>query len=139
MPKRTIKVVLDTNVLISGFVFGGKSGEILKMVRNREIKGVTSPILLAELGDVLSKKFKYPKLRIRQIEKKMKQIFLMVYPNKLVREVRDDDNRVLEAAEEGDCEYIATGDDHLLILGKYNKIIILSPAKLLDVLRSRTS
>ncbi len=47
-------------------------------------------------------------------------------------QVRDrDDNRVLEAAVEGDCDFIITGDRDLLELCKYKKIKIITPAQFL--------
>jgi uncharacterized protein len=133
MARRLVRVVLDTNVLISGIVFGGKPREILEMVINRQLLGISSPVLMAELGDILSKKFGYPKLRVLQVEKKMRKIFHMVHPTKSVNIVRDnDDNRVLEAAIEGGCEYVVTGDEDVLILEKYKGVKILTPAEFLE-------
>ena len=127
MVKRIVSVVLDTNILISGVAFGGKPKEILEMVRNKEIWGVTSSIILAELVEVLSKKFGYPKSRALQVERKMRKILRVVHPAKSIKVVRDDDdNRVLEAAVTGECDYIVTGDEDLLILKKYKNIKILT-------------
>lgn len=133
MAKKAVRAVLDTNVLISGVVFGGKPREILEMVRNKELLGITSPILLAELGDVLSKKIVYPKSKVLQVEKKMRKTFRVVHPIKSISAVADDDdNRVLEAAIEGKCEYIVTGDKDLLDLESYKGIRILTPTGFLD-------
>lgn len=132
MAKKVAKIVLDTNVLISGVVFGGKPREILEMVRNKELLGITSPVLLAELGDVLSKKIMYPKSKVLQVEKKMRKIFRVVHPIKPISAVADDDdNRVLEAAIEGKCEYVVTGDKDLLDLRNYKGIKILTPGEFL--------
>lgn len=132
MAKKVAKIVLDTNVLISGVVFGGKPREILEIVRNKELLGITSPILLAELGDVLSKKIVYPESKVLQVEKKMRKIFRVVHPIKSISAVADDDdNRVLEAAIEGKCEYVVTGDKDLLDLGNYKGIRILTPGEFL--------
>ena len=120
MARKVIRIVLDTNVLISGIVFGGKPGEILEMVRNKRFLGITSPVLLAELGDVLSKKILYPKSKVLQVEKKIKKTLRVVRPIKSINAVADDDdNRVLEAAIEGKCDYVVTGDKDLLELGSY--------------------
>ncbi|MEK7155077.1 MAG: putative toxin-antitoxin system toxin component, PIN family [Patescibacteria group bacterium] len=135
MAKRA-RIVLDTNVIISGIVFGGKPREVLELVKSKEIEGVISPVLFAELGEVLAKKFKYSKRRVLQVEKKLKQIFKIVHPIKSINAVRDsDDNRVIEAAVEGNCGYIVTGDEDLLTLGKYKGVRILTTAEFLEVWR----
>ncbi len=132
MVKKAVKVVLDTNILISGVVFGGKPREILEMTKTRDIQGVISPVLLAELGEVLSKKFNYPKLRVLQVENKIRKIFRIVHPINQISIVRDaDDNRVLEAAIEGKCQFVVTGDEDLLELKNYKGIKILSPTEFL--------
>ena len=132
MAKKVSRVVLDTNVLISGIIFGGKPGEILEMIRNKRFLGITSSVLLAELGDVLSKKIMYPKSKVLQVEKKMKKTLRVVHPIKSIDAVADDDdNRVLEAAIEGKCENVVTGDKDLLGLKSYRGIRILTPAEFL--------
>ena len=58
------KVVLDTNVLISGVIASGYSASILDAARREEIKLVTSTQLLEEFSDVISRRHiarKYPK------------------------------------------------------------------------------
>ena len=51
---------------------------------------------------------------------------------KTINAVRDDDdNRVLEAAVEGKCEYVVTGDEDLLSLQNYGGIKIITPAEFL--------
>lgn len=126
------KVVLDTNILISGIGFKGSPREILSLVLDDKITAVTSPILLAELREVIFKKF--PKLvtQLAIVEERIKEGFLIVSPRKTLNLARDkDDNRVLEAAVEGGCDYIVTGDRDLLELGKYKKIRIVTPAQFL--------
>lgn len=133
MARKVVRIVLDTNVLISAIVFGGKPRKILEMVKNKELSGVISPVLMAELEEILSKKIKYPKERVLQVEKKMKKIFRVVHPIKTIKAARDDnDNRVLEAAIEGKCEYIVTGDKDLLDLKRYQGIRILTPTEFLN-------
>lgn len=132
MAGKIINVVLDTNVLISGVAFGGKPREILDLLIIKEISGITSPVLLAELEEVLFKKFKYPKARVLQVDKKMRKILRVVHPVKSIKVVRDDDdNRVLEAAVEGEGEFIVTGDEDLLDLKNYGKIKIMTPTEFL--------
>lgn len=48
------RVLLDTNVLLSGVLFGGKPGELLEAARRGSIRAVTSLYILREIQDVLS-------------------------------------------------------------------------------------
>ena len=73
MVKKPPKVVLDTNLLISALVFGGKPKQVYNLVLEKQIIGITSPILLAELTEVLTKKFNFELIRIEQLEKIIKK------------------------------------------------------------------
>lgn len=132
-----VKVVLDTNIIISGIGFGGKPRKILHLALENKIKSVTSAVLLAELEDVITKKF--PKLAsyLELIHRKIKKKFLIVKPKKSLFVVGDeDDNRVLEAAVEGDCEYIITGDQDLLRLNSFRKIEIVNSERFLEIFKT---
>ena len=53
---------------------------------------------------------------------------VVVVPNRVLTIVSDDDdNRVLEAAIEGDADYIVSGDTDLLDLGSFQGIPIITP------------
>lgn len=121
------KVVLDTNILISALVFGGNSEKVLNQILEGEIKAATSEILIAELTEKLLKKFTFTQERIVQIKEMLGQNFETVYPKKSINISRDlDDNRVLEAGVEGDCDFIITGDKDLLELKSYKGIKIVT-------------
>lgn len=121
------RLVLDTNIIISAIGFGGKPRNILLLSLENSFQSVTSPTLLTELQEVITKKF--PKLQeeLPIIEGKIKEKFLIVKPKKTLDILRDkDDNRVLEAALEGKCSHIVTGDKDLLDLGEYKGIKIVT-------------
>lgn len=125
---RKVKVILDTNILISALGFGDKPREIFKLVLNKKIRAISSRVLLAEFDDVISKKF--PKLagELDRIQKQFRKNIKIVKPSQSVHILKDEpDNRVLEAALEGNCDYIVTGDNDLLDLKIYKNIIILKP------------
>src|SRR3989338_9362379 len=89
------KVVLDTNIIISGIGFGGKPRKILDHILEEKFSGVISLILLAELEDVINKKFPELKDDLKLINKQIHKKFKMVRPEKSLRVVSDDaDNRV---------------------------------------------
>jgi putative PIN family toxin of toxin-antitoxin system len=125
---RKVRVVLDTNILISAIGFGGKPREILKLVLDKRIKAISSYTLFAEFNDVISKKF--PKLtdELDRIQKQFRKNMEIVKPSQGIHILQDEpDNRVLEAALEGNCGYIITGDNDLLNLKMYKNIVILKP------------
>ena len=76
MARKVVSVVFDTNVLISGIAFGGKPREILEMIKNKEVLGVTSLVLLAELMDVLSKNSNIPNQEYFRWREKWKKFFV---------------------------------------------------------------
>lgn len=133
----TTRVLVDTNVLISALVYGGKPQDLFELVIIRRITGITSLVLLVELVETLTRKFNFSSEKVYQIEKKIRKSFKFVRPTKTLDVVRDeDDNRVLEAAVEGDCDFIITGDRDLLELSKYKKIKIVTPAQFLTELEN---
>lgn len=135
MPGAAVKVILDTNIIISAIGFGGKPRQILELALQKKIRGVTSSILMAELEDVLNKKFPLLSDQFERINKLIRKRFIVVKPKESVHILKDDDdNRVLEAAFEGHCKYIVTGDKELLDLGIYQKIIILNSDKFHKIL-----
>lgn len=127
-----LRAVLDTNVLVSSLIFGGKPQQAENLVLERKIVGITSPVLLAEFIDVLAKRFSFNEFRLKQTEKKIKKNFIIVKPKTTIKILKDNsDNRVLEAAVEGGCRYIITGDKELLDLEFFKGIEIITPAKFL--------
>lgn len=136
--KSPVRVLLDTNILISALGFDGKPRDVLQLVLEHKIKSVTSPILLAELHEVINKKFSLLSNHLSQIETRIKKIFIIVHPKQTIHIVRDiDDNRVLEAAVQGRCQYIVTGDKDLLDLKEYQNIKIISAEIFLNELDTK--
>lgn len=134
MVENPIKVVLDTNILISALGFRGKPRHILQLIFQKKIFGITSPVLLAEFQEVVNKKFPQLAPKLASIEKKLKKNLQVVQPKVSIKASRDeDDNRVLEAASEGNSDFIITGDKDLLDLRVYKNIKILTAEEFLLV------
>ena len=132
-----VKVILDTNIIISGVGFGGKPRRILHLILDDKIKAITSPVLLAELEDVITKKFQKLAYNFELISRQIKRRLTIVKPRKSIFVVKDDDdNRVLEAAVEGSCQYIITGDKDLLGLVSFRGIKILTADEFLAMLNN---
>lgn len=131
----SLRVVLDTNILFSAIGFGGKPARIVLLVTKEEIEAITSPILIAELEEALTKKLALGEEYIELALEDIRDNFTIVHPGEEINVLKDtDDNRVLEAAVEGKCEYIITGDKELLTLKIYKGIKILTADEFLDIL-----
>lgn len=125
-----MRVVLDTNVLFSAVLFGGNPRVIFKAAIEDKFEIISSPVLMAELFDILSRKSPLSLNELQFVEEEIINLVEIVHPRQNIEEARDsDDDRVLETAVEGKCDYIVTGDQDLLVLKKYQKILILTPAE----------
>ena len=132
-----LRVVLDTNVLISAILFGGKPRQILEKAIRGEIRLCISEPILEELKGVLRRsKFDYPPEVIQVILTEFTGIADSVNPPKTIGVVLEDpeDNRILECAVEAEANYIITGDLHLLKLSRYRNIEVLNPVAFLEKL-----
>ncbi len=131
------RVVLDTNVLISGVLFGGKPRRIIESVVKGKINAYLSPVILDEFKDVIARpKFGLGDETSFEITREIEDTFLFVFPKIVIERIKDDpdDNAILECALAADAEYIVTGDPHLLGLDSFKGIQILTPATFLTEL-----
>lgn len=136
-----IKIVCDTNVYISAFLFGGKPEEVIAIARNNEIELLISEDILAEVADVLKKKFGWTDEQISFTLDELRSIANLIIPDTRLKVIKNDetDNRFLECALAGGAKYLVTGDTrHLQPLKEFKGIQILSPADFLAVLSTMT-
>ncbi len=132
-----IKVVLDTNVLISGLNFEGNENQILTLFYRRVIEVYFSSFILRELRTVLEKKFRWEKDRVNFLLEKINDLGIIVNPKCGISiiKVKKDDNRILECAVEARVDYLITGDaKHLQPLKKIAGIPILTPTQFLNII-----
>jgi putative PIN family toxin of toxin-antitoxin system len=123
-----VRVLLDTNVLISGILFRGLPRSLLERAIRGELDLVTSPVLLDELERVLTDALGVPPELARLARSELEALAEVVVPNDVPSVSRDpDDDQVLAAALE--ARAIVTGDRDLLVLQTYRGIPILSPAE----------
>lgn len=129
-----MKAILDTNVLISAYVFpGGTPEAVYRLALEGRLEIGTSRTLLAELGRVLGQKLGWMPDRVEAAVAQVARIAAVVEPGETVRVVTADpaDDRVLEAARAFGADVIVSGDRHLLDLGTWSEIEIISPAELI--------
>ncbi len=129
-----MKVVVDTNVLVSAFIFpGGAPEAFYRLALEGRLELVSSRPLLTELGRVLAEKFGWEAEWAEEAVAQVVRIAEIVEPSEIVSEIEADptDNRVLEAAGEAGADSIVSGDRHLLSLGFWRGINIQTPAEFL--------
>lgn len=127
------RVVLDSNVLISAFFYGGTPGAVFDAWwRDERYILVVSPELLGEVRRALERKFDCPPAVAEPFIRALEQGGVKTLPVPLTRICRDPkDNMVLDTALAGKAEWIVTGDDDLLALRKFEGITITSPRQFL--------
>jgi putative PIN family toxin of toxin-antitoxin system len=139
-----INAVVDTNVLVSGLVApAGPPRQILDAWLEEGFTLVTSLYLVEELAHVLS----YPRIakRLRLDEDELTALLAAllsrarVVPGQIhlpgvTRDPKDD--AVVACAVEGEADYIVSGDQDLLTLGKYRGIQIVTPREFTEILVS---
>jgi putative PIN family toxin of toxin-antitoxin system len=123
-----VNLVLDTNVLVAALVARGVCDDLLEhCVRSHTI--VSSPALLDELREVLTRKFRQSDADVRAAVGLFAETFTLVTPSALdAPACRDpDDDLVLATAVAGQCSAVITGDQDLLMLDPFQHIRILAP------------
>lgn len=132
--KTKLRVVIDTNVIVSGLTFKGQPREVLDLTWKGEIEAYISPFILRELTSTLKKDFGWSNEQIKDTIQRIKAKTNSIRPKVKVSVVKekDGDNRILECAIEGNAQYLISGDKkHLLPLKQHQGIKILSPAQFL--------
>ncbi len=119
-----MRVVPDTNVLVSAIVFAGPPGRLVELAAEGHLQLVLSPPLIHELREVLRRKFGFSDAAAYQAETILRRISIVVEPQREIAIISEDpeDNRVLEAALASDAEIIVSGDRHLLNLENFGTI-----------------
>lgn len=134
-----MKVVLDVNVWISGLLWGGVPGQILKLAKNQRIRIFASEKILADIEDTLE----LPKLQSRKQYWGYTTQYLMAVVQQLIQpcadrslqvpQLRDpDDAVILATALVAKAEVIVTGDLDLLTLHNFENIPIITPKEFLS-------
>lgn len=125
------RVVFDTNILISALLGRGPPYEAIMLVFRGKVRLITSMELFSEFLRVIKeKRFRFPQDAQERIAIVIYVLSEFIEPVSKVDIITIDetDNRVLEAALEGEAKYIVSGDKHLLELKEWKGIRIL-PAR----------
>jgi len=137
-----LKLVLDTNIYISAFYWGGNSQKVI----NRIIEGIDELFItdqiINEISDVMARpKFKTEKEiivgYINTIKNSSKKINIEGKIKGICRDKNDDDK--IECAVTSEADFLLTGDNDLLVIKNYNNIRILTQKEYLDIINNSYS
>lgn len=129
------KIVVDTNVFISGVLFGGNPQKIIEAWLNKKYIFCLSPELKAEILNKLQGKFLISIYTLQTIGRSLEAKTEKYIPKKKIFICKDPtDNFLLELADEAQADYLISGDKLVLKLKQYNKTKILSPKDFLKLL-----
>ncbi len=133
-----MRVVLDTNIVVSALVWGGTPYELIAAATEERVELYSSPALLEELADVLGRvKF------VRRLQQAQRTVAQLIEQYRGLVEVVSaepiaptvladpDDDEVLACALAAQAHLIVSGDADLQRLGRYQDIPIVSPAECL--------
>lgn len=140
-----LRVVLDTNQFVSSvMVRHGLPAQVIDAWRRREYLLVTSPAIMTEIRATLD----YPRIRRKYplTDEQVERLITLLEQDALVVSGKvdtegavpddPDDDMVLVCAVDGMADLIVSGDRHLLDLGEYRDIPIITAREFLDRLRS---
>ncbi len=123
-----MRVVFDTNILVSALVFPGGRGDLaLRRIIEETDRLVLSRPILDELLDVLGRKFARDAEELAHVAVFLSDLSVLVAPKRRLDVVKDEpDNRILECAVAARAEIIVTGDKLLLALKRHEGIRLLT-------------
>ena len=135
-----MRLVLDTNVVASSMLWGGRPRLLLQARREKRVELYTSMPLLAELTDILSRR-KFEEriaasmLTIDQLVDRYAELAQVVRPTVIPRIAPDpDDDVVIGTAFAAKADLLVTGDRMLLLVVEYQGVRIVRVAEALQVL-----
>jgi len=133
-----LRVVFDTNVLVSGMVFAGKSKLLIDAVLEGTITLILSMQMIQEFRKVIARdKFKLSKEQQNMLTNFVLRIGSIVRIRSRFKVVKGDpsDDLILRTARDGEADYVVSGDKHLLAIEEFRGIKIITVSKMLDLLR----
>ena len=133
------RVVIDTNVVISAFLFGGEPGELIPLWKG----AVIQPLASREIVDEYLRVLAYPRFGLSTEEMNF-ILYQEILPHfEIVRAkvgpviIKEDpsDDKFIRCAEAGKATIVISGDKHLIDLGSYGKVKIVTPGVFLATLQ----
>ena len=137
-----LKLVLDTNTIISAFFWEGNEAELLRKIEQGKAELYVTNETLNEVKEVI-KRPKFIEVMRRAdltpdqiMEKIVSLSHLVIAPKLNIKACRDEkDNKFLECAESAKADYLVSGDEDLLVLKEFNGVIIVRTGRMLELLK----
>ena len=131
-----MRVVVDTNVIVSALVFGGLPRRVFEAAESGRCELYYSAEIESETRRVLRDKFGWDEDRLGRYLPELWRLGERVTPQRRVNAIKEDpdDNRILECALAARADMIVSGDGHLLRLTAFEGIAILTPREFLSAL-----
>jgi len=130
-----LKVVLDTNVIVSALNFAGNPAKVFDLALEGEIDNITSEPIITEVRKILIRKFSWQPAEAEDAGTLLGFFSKIVNPNRRLQVVsHEPDNRILECAVAGKADFIISGDHHLTDLKNYQGIKIINATTFLDLI-----
>ena len=132
-----MRVVLDTNVIVSGLNFPGNERLVLELAFRGRFELYLSNFILNEVAGVLERKFDWNEERSAQALNALRNAASIIDPQRLPDMVQagHPDNRILECAVAANAQYLVTGDrKHLMPLEEHHGASILNAPRFLSAL-----
>ena len=130
-----MKVVVDTNVLISGLFFGGVPGRILDAWRQGRLELVVSPTILEEYREVAARlAADHPGVSVGRFLRLVADHATLVEAPPLPRPVSadPDDDKFLACGVAAECEVVVSGDRHLTNVEQHRGVRVMTPREFAD-------
>jgi uncharacterized protein len=128
------RVTADSNIYVSALRFGGKPLTLLEMALGGQIELAISDAILNETVGVLRDKFHHPPEQLQENEAYITACTTRVASREVIDAVPSDgdDSRVLQCAVAAGSDAVVTGDKHLLRLGSFRGIQIMTVSDFLQ-------
>jgi len=128
-----LKVVLDTNVFISAAILGRVCEDVVQTCRFSNIEVFISKEIISEIKNKLLEKFQWNEEQVGIFLESILEFCNIEEVIEKISFIKDDpdDDKILETAVSGKCDFIISGDKHLLRLRTYEEIKILNPSDFL--------
>jgi putative PIN family toxin of toxin-antitoxin system len=123
-----MKIVVDTNVLISGVFFGGFPRQVLSSIVEKRISAFATTEIVNEYEDVVHEMIsrKQGHLNLEILSPLVGALEIIESVSNIQASRDPDDDKFINCAKDAHALYIVSGDKDLLVLQQYDNIQIIT-------------